>query len=115
MYRGADLKSYFTVQERWSAMFTDGCGDYLTAIDTRYTGTNSGNGFRLGSWFFRNLVILPAGGRYFRVTGNETGTFAVGGKISSSGCNPATNTDTGLGLEVVEVTLPYSSLTVEIE
>ncbi len=48
IYRGADLKSYWEVQSRWSPMFADGCGDNLTAIDTRYTGTNSGNGFRLG-------------------------------------------------------------------
>ncbi len=49
------------------------------------------------------------------MTGNETGLFAVGGKINGSTCNPATHIELGQGLEVVEVTLPYSSLTVEIE
>jgi len=106
---------YFEIEGRWDFMFTDGCGDFLTAVDTTYNGTGSGSGFRLGSWFFRNHVVLPVDGRYYRVTGNNSQTFSVTGRISLGACTSSASAYAGRGLEVVEITLPYTSLTVEIE
>lgn len=114
IYRGADLMSYFEAGS-WNGSLVDGCGDYLTAVDTTYNGTNSGTGYRLGTWFFRSVVILPVDGRYYRVTGTSSPAFSVTGRISDNACVPASSAYNGQGLEVVEITLPYTSLTVAIE
>ena len=111
-YRGSNLVDYFEVD--WEA-FVDGCGDFLTALDTTYNGTGSRSGFKLGSWYFRNLIILPVDERYYRVTGNQTQSFTVTGVINGNTCSPATSNYAGRGLELVEIALPYTSLTVEIE
>jgi hypothetical protein len=115
VWRGTELMNYFRAGSRWTPMFVDGCGDFLTALDATYNGINSGSGFRLESWFFRNYAILPVDGRYYRVTGNNSQTFTVTGRIVDNACLAATSPYSGRGLEVVEITLPYTSLTVAVE